>query len=93
MATAPSSTVARQTVSAGLKNSDFHDAGPTAQSKSSGSPVARTGTGPEPGRRASQPTDRRLAQIAVDDGAITGDRPNRPVPALGEQRAVVPPGR
>lgn len=36
MATAPSSTVARQTVSAGLKNSDFHDAGPTAQSKSSG---------------------------------------------------------
>ena len=31
-------TVARQTVSSGLKNSDFHEAGPTAQPKSSASP-------------------------------------------------------
>ncbi len=36
--TAPSLTVARHTVSEGLKNSDFGDDGPTAQPKSSASP-------------------------------------------------------
>ena len=38
METAPSVTDARNTVSSGLKNSDFHEAGPTAQPKSSASP-------------------------------------------------------
>ncbi len=83
----PSVTDARHTVSAGRKNSDFHDAGPTAQPKSSGSPPCSMRY--RPGAWMScQPAGRSAdaRHLAVHDGAIAHHGPDGAVPELAEQR-------
>ena len=78
-ATSPSATAARHTVSAGTKNSDFHDAGPTAHPNSSelSSWVSRYFPGSV---WSCQPSGRSevVADLPVHNRPVTHDRPHGP---------------